>query len=262
MSSSSSVCRLEILGLLVSALRPVRQRVLCLLQDALGLGEIAEACLGPRLFEPRKQPQALGLFGKFSRQPLSSRLCLGVLANPIEGLAKIDAHAIGFELRQGQRKFRVVLRRRSGKSPEQPRDTAEALRLELDAPQLGDDLGDLDSIVLKTSEGESGKQLARRLAIVAAPSVHDCRLAPNLDQLVEIRGRRRFGLCLCLCEMLQRLAVELPPVRHDSHQPMHARLMLRIVRERRQDGFQPRLEVREIPAFSARPRLRSRRDRP
>ena len=113
----------------VSALLPGRQRVLGLLQDALGLGEIAEASLGPYILEPRKQPQPLVLLRKFSRQPLGSRFRLRVLADPIEGLTKIDAHALGFEFWQGQRELRHVSQCRSGKSLEQPSGTAEALRL-------------------------------------------------------------------------------------------------------------------------------------
>ena len=240
--------RLEVLGLLVSALRPVRQRVLCLLQDALGLGEIAEAGLGPHLFEPRKQPQALGLLGEFAAN--LSALAFASACSPIR-------------LRAWQRLMRMRFASSSGRGSGSSGSSSEAgpaNRLRSLAtlakrcasssmrPNSAMILAISSSIVLKTGEGESGKQLARRLAIVAAPGVHDGRLAPNLDQLVEIRRRRRFGLCLCLGEMLQRLAVELPPVQHDSHEPMRARLMLRIVRERRQDSFQPRLEVREIPA--------------
>ncbi len=169
-----------------------------------------------------------------------------MLADPIERLTQIDVHAVCVELGQRQWKLRAVLRHGPGKLPEQPRDTAEALRLELDASQLGDDPGDLDSIVLKASESESGQQLARRLAVVAAPSVHDRRLAPNLDQLVKIRRRRRFGFCLRLRKLLERLAVELLPVQHDAHEPVRARSIFRMVGECNQDGFEPRLEVCEI----------------
>ena len=208
--------RLDELGALEGAVA-LRQQFFRLAQRTIRLVMTAEPGISACLFELREKTQtglALRQLG-LERAGMLQRLVMP--RHAVQGLAEIDAHALRLARRELERIAQLH------EMAEQHDDIGVALRLELDAAKLGDDLGDLRRVAFERGKGERRQELGRRALVVTAPRIDHRRLAPDLGEFVIVRRRRGFGQGLCLAQLAQRVAVELEAVVHDAEQAVHAR---------------------------------------
>ena len=78
-----------------------------------------------------------------------------------------------------------------------------ALRFELDASELGNDLGDLAVVAFERGKRERRQKLGRRALIVATPRIDHRRLAADLGELAVVGWLGGLGQRLRLAQLAQ-----------------------------------------------------------